>query len=290
MHKFSAKYLRCVRCHKTLELEIIKESIEIIEGFLECKKCNLSFPIISNIPILWDDFSAFLSTRTLLGGELLLKSKSSKMKKFVKNSLSNVKRNLEDRTLIEQRWAKIYHNSKNSNFYLKILNHLNKIPRSEFVLEHGCSIGLACEKLAKKHDIVFGIDSSFASLIHAKKTKTINLDYFVADSLFHPFGNQKFGLVVALNLLEIVEPTKLLQIISNQVRHGFVLLSDPYDYMRDQKSVKTPVDAYELRAKLKNLGFKITPNTKKPSFVSWNLILNERASLNYKVDVLLLQR
>jgi hypothetical protein len=113
------------------------------------------------------------------------------------------------------------------------------------------------------------------------------LDYFVADSVFHPFGNKKFGIVVALNLLENVEPPKLLNVISTQVNHGTILLSDPYDYDRGHSSVRYPIYEKDIRKRLKNFGFIISVKTKKPSFIPWNLIVNKRTNLNYNVDVIL---
>ena len=281
------EYLRCVRCSGKLELEALKQKQEINEGFLFCANCEVYYPIISKVPIMWDDFSAYLSNRTILGGQLLVKSSNSKMKGFIKKSLSKVKKNIEDRSLLEDRWAKIYKNNAKSTFYSVIKKSLKSIPKSKLVLEHGCSIGLISDFLAQRHDLVFGIDSSYHGILAAKKTKRKNLDFFVADSIFHPFGKQKFGLVVALNLLEIVEPSKLLKIISNQISNGAVLLTDPYDFERGKRSVKNPLYAKEIRQKLQDLGFNVTSKTRKPSFIPWNLKINERATLNYKVDLVI---
>lgn len=286
MHEFSLDYLRCIRCKSKLELEILSENKEIIEGFVFCKKCNLKFPIISKIPILWDDFSAYLSRRVILGGKLFHKANSPKMKKFVKMSLSKIKKNVEDQTFIEKKWTNIYQNSRGSKFYTRIKKMLKTVPKSELILEHGCSIGTISEFLAKKHDLVFGIDSSYSSIEIAKKTRKKNLDYFVSDSIFHPFGNKKFGFVLALNMLEIVEPSKLLKVISTQT-NNLIFLSDPYDYDRGSKSVRYPIHEKDLRKKIKHLGYKISENTKKPSNIPWRLILNKRSELNYKVDVIL---
>ncbi len=143
--------------------------------------------------------------------------------------------------------------------------------------------------MAKNNDIVFGIDNSFSAICAAKKNRIENLDYFVADSLEHPFGNQKFGLVVALNLLELVEPIKLVKIVSKQTKGTFVL-SDPYDYDRGNFSVKNPVTPQVLRKELQKLGFRISSNTMKPSFIPWNLSLNPRTRLNYRVDLVVCKK
>ena len=72
MLESSVKFLKCVRCGSKLELDVFKLEHEIKEGILECKKCNLVFPIIDKVPILWDDFSKYLSSRRILGGKLYL--------------------------------------------------------------------------------------------------------------------------------------------------------------------------------------------------------------------------
>ena len=55
MLESSLEFLRCVRCSSKLELTTFKYDKEILEGFLECKKCDSKFPIIEKIPIMWDD-------------------------------------------------------------------------------------------------------------------------------------------------------------------------------------------------------------------------------------------
>ena len=93
MQEFSLNYLRCIKCGSVLELDVFKKKTEIEEGILECKKCKSLYPIIEKIPILWDDFASYISNRRMLGGKLV-NSVSSKMKKFLKNSLT---RNIKNR-------------------------------------------------------------------------------------------------------------------------------------------------------------------------------------------------
>lgn len=288
MQEFSLKYIRCVRCKGKLELEILHQTQEINEGFLYCKICKLKYPIISKIPILRSDFVSYISNRSKLGGKLYLKANHKTMKLFVKKSLSKIKK-LEDKTGIEERWAKIYLASKSTKFYSIIQENLSKLPKSTLALEHGCSIGTISKFMATNNDVVFGIDNSFSAIYAAKKNQIENLNYFVADSLEHPFGNLKFGLVVALNLLELVEPNKLVKIISRQTK-GTLVLSDPYDYDRGKFSVKNPVTPTILRKELQKHGFRISSNTMKPSFIPWNLSLNKRTRLNYHVDLVVCKK
>ena len=66
MHEFSLDFLRCVRCGSKLDLDVFSNDTEITEGLLECRKCNLTFPIIDSIPILWNDFTNYISCRKVL--------------------------------------------------------------------------------------------------------------------------------------------------------------------------------------------------------------------------------
>lgn len=291
MHEFSLDYLRCVKCHSKLEVEILREEGQIDEGFLFCTKCTLAFPVIDKIPILWDDFNSYLSNRPRLGGELLLKAKTQKMKSFVKKSLGKITKNLTDISIIEKRWSGIYQLNKKSRFYSKIKGLLKETVNPKTVLEHGCSIGHITQHLAKTSMLAFGIDKSYHAISIAKKTRLQNLDFIVADSLEPPFGKTRFDLVVGLNLFEIIEPKPLLKLLAGQVRkNGFLAISDPYDFERGAKSVKEPLTEDSIRDEILKHGFTISRETKKPSFVLWNLHLHSRASLHYKVDLIVAKK
>lgn len=289
MKEFSLEYLRCIKCNSKLDLDVFKKSSEIEEGLLECTKCTSLYPIIERIPIIWNDFPNYVSNRRQWGGKLV-NSVSPKMKKFLKNSLSKNIPNIEDRTLLEGRWTNIYQNSSKSRFYSKIKNELDIIPKSKLVLEHGCSIGIMSSFLAESHQTVFGVDRSFSAIKIATKESKANLDYFVADSLSPIFGTTKFDLVIALNLLELIEPIEFLKQISSQIQKGYLIITDPYDNDRGKNSVKYPLDEFTLRQNLRKLKFKITSRSSSPSNISWNLKLNRRTTLNYKVDLVVAEK
>ncbi|MEK6866272.1 MAG: methyltransferase domain-containing protein, partial [Thermoproteota archaeon] len=170
-----------------------------------------------------------------------------------------------------------------------IKNELGAISKSKLVLEYGCSIGILGSFLADSNQNVFGIDRSFSAISIAKKTQKDNLDYFVADLMSDVFGKTKFDLILALNVLELVEPKDLLQHVSKQILKGNFVISDPYDFDRGKNSVKK-LDELALRASLDELGFAITVKTKKPSYLTWNLKLNPRTTLNYKVDLIIAKK
>ena len=286
MHEFSLDYLRCIRCGSKLETDIFCEDDEIIEGMLKCKQCSLLSPIINKIPIIWNDFSDYVSSRIILGGKLYRMATHEKMKKFLKASLLQTSR-IDDRTKLEGRWSTIYQNSKNSKFYLIVKNELREIPRSDLVLEYGCSIGIMTNFLADYHDIVFGVDRSYDGILSAKKSDKKNLDYFVADFMSPVFGKRKFDIILALNVLELFEPVTLLKHVSRQIKKGILVISDPYDFERGKDSVKKPLDEKTLRRCLSNLGFLVLDKSKTPSYHPWNLKLSSRSTLNYKVDLII---
>ncbi len=285
MYESSLEYLKCARCGSVLALEKLSESSEIEEGFLHCKKCSLDFPIISRLAILWDDFSNYVSSRKSLGGRLYRLARTKIMKEFLKSSFSDIKYK-EDRTHLEDRWTKIYQNSRKSKFYSVINRHICSLPSSKLGLEYGCSIGIIAGKMSEKCDYVFGVDRSFSALVEAKKPGKKNVDYVVADTFSNVFGKAHFGLIVALNVLEIMEPSALIQKISGQISNGTAIISDPYDFDRGVNSIKNPLDGKGLRKSMTQLGFKITPETETPSEIPWNLQLHSRAALNYKADLL----
>ena len=288
MHQFSLDYIRCVNCGSQLELEVFEKSDEVEEGFLSCLNCNHKYPVISKIPILWADLALYLSNRAQLGGYLLNQAKNAKLKSFVKDSLKKLSKHVEDITPLEKRWVKTYKNSLHSKFYSYIKNSIKKLPKTDVVLEHGCSIGYVTHHLAQKHNTVFGIDQSFFAILEAKKFNLKNLDFFVANSLYHPFGEQKFGLVIGLNILELIEPIDFLKVVSSQTR-GVLVISDPYDFERGKNSVKMRLDPKSLRGELRKLGFMLMKSTTKPSFLPWKLNINSRLTLYYRVDLIIAQ-
>ncbi|MEW6044055.1 MAG: methyltransferase domain-containing protein [Thermoproteota archaeon] len=289
MHKFSLKHLFCVKCHAKLEAKILREGDQIEEGFLLCGSCGLKYPIISGIPILWNDFAAYLGNRPRLGGHLLLSAKNAELKSFIKNTLTKIRKTSNDLSIIEKRWCYIYLSNQKARFYSTVRKLTNA--GSGVALEHGCSVGCMTQHIAKHYDYAFGIDKSYYAISEAKRLAGENLDFFVADSLEHPFGKSRFNFILALNLFEIVEPKSLIKLFAKQLsKSGVLLLSDPYDFERGDKSVREPLYADSLREELIKNGFSIHPKTKKPSFVSWHLKLHQRASLHYATDLIIAKK
>jgi hypothetical protein len=274
-----------VNCKSELSLKSFISTTEIDEGFLQCIQCKKNYPIILSVPLLLDNLPSYLSIRAKLGGELMLNSKNIEIRTFLKENLRKIKNPQSDTTKLEKNWVAIYKRSINSKFYTQVKNAIQKIPMCKLALEHGCSIGNLSGKLAKRSNTAFGIDQSFYAILEAKQQNLKNSDFIVADSLNPPFGNKKFDMVVALNLLDIIEPLKLLKVILSQTKR-FVVISDPYDFERGKDSVNTSIDARGIRLNLVQNGFWMIQNTKQPNFIPWKLNINNRLNLNYKVDVI----
>ena len=291
MNRNNSQFIFCVKCKGKLSLEILDERESVIkEGFFSCSKCNSKYPIISKIPILVEDLTQFFTNRPFLGKWLIKSSLTNTMKKFIKKNIPIIPKSEFDLSANEAFWTEIYRNNKRSIFYKNIKSQLSKLPPKNFVVEYGSSIGTISNTLALKHKQIFGIDKSFFALVEANKKSPKNCTYILSDVIKHPFGKKKFDLVVALNLFDIVEPSLLIKTISKQISNGLIFLSDPYDYNRGKNSVKKPLDENQIRETLRQNGFEITKNTKKPTRINWNIKFNERISINYKVDIIIARK
>jgi|TARA_B110000263_G_scaffold30381_1_gene22999 2-polyprenyl-3-methyl-5-hydroxy-6-metoxy-1,4-benzoquinol methylase/uncharacterized protein YbaR (Trm112 family) len=290
LNRKNSQFIFCVKCKGTLTLDVFDETFEINEGFFFCNYCHLKFPIISKIPILVENLSKFLANRSSLGGLLLELSLTKVMKEFIKNTISKIQKSENDFFPTEKRWVDIYLLNKKSSFYKNIKLYISKIPQKNFVVEYGSSIGIISNTLGLKHTHVFGIDTSFQALLEAKNKSPKNCEYLLADILQNPLGKKKFDLIVALNMFELVEPSLLLKTIFKQISNGFIFLSDPYDYDRGKNSVKNPLNENQIREILSQNNFKIIKSTKNPSKINWNLKINARTHLNYKVDIIIARK
>jgi len=270
-----------------MSLNILKTSNEIDEGFLICSNCKTEFPIIQKIPIIMEDFVTYIGSRRSLGGRLHHLANTTMMKQFIRNSLSKIKKtHSDDYSLVEERWSEIYISNRDSSFYSALKNKLSDFPSYDNVLEFGSSVGIVSSFLRKRHRNVLCVDTSFTATLYAKKKSFENLDFFVSDALNHPFGKKKFDLILALNLLEIVEPNEILETISKQIKDGYIIVTDPYDYTRGKNSVKSPLYSKDVRKKLRSIGFVITKKTNQPSYINWTLKINPRTKLVYQVDLI----
>jgi len=308
-----AEELICITkgCGSNIEIECSRNSYDdCIEGFLHCKDCRALYPVLDGVAIIVDDFAGYASERPKILGRWLVGSKSTAMKEFLKESARCIKTTSENRYEEGGVWFLPYlamHSSRS-----KVDKHFAKITKQDFrsfyrnvteliahrfagervCLEMGCAVGTITKELAEKIDFVFGVDQSFSFIKEARKRSRVsNAEFLVANSLRLPFATSKFNLIVSLNMIDLVDPDKLIaNIRSLLATGGNVVLTDPYDFRDDKGNPRTLYNGKSLRKLLRNTGFSVDPSTSHESFIPWILRINNRAYIVYFTDLIIAKK
>jgi SAM-dependent methyltransferase len=156
-------------------------------------------------------------------------------------------------------------------------------------LDIGCSIGSSTFELAKKLPFVFGVDLSFSFILEARKImrrkKCKNIEFLVSDATNLPFESRYFQSIIALNVVDRVDPNKLIVSINKCIKdNGKLILVDPYHFVDDDTD---RFDSIKVRKIIEKSGYKIRSNE---SYIPWILKMNERAYLFYFVDFIVANR
>ena len=304
-------HLYCLN-HSDKNVKLILNSLynesenECVEGFLICNDCKSTFPIIDGVAIIVKNFSQYCENKTGIYGKWLLNCKTDKMKQFLKEVGRELKPtqgrdryeedgimyssykwlhaedHKEDRFIKSLRW-----HVKPNEVYNRVIHGIN--PKLDGIaLDMACAMGYSTILLSKKYSFVIGIDLSFSFIKEARK-KSIdegigNVEFCVADATNAPFKPMKFDLILALNMIEFVDPTILLASIHNLLKpHSDVIITDPYDFNHGQK-IGNVYDANSFRTLVMNSRFELIEKSEIESFIPWIIKISERIYLNYFVD------
>lgn len=310
------RHLACVKhygSNRNLTIDLLESNNgnECLEGFLKCEECNQLYPVIDGIALLLENVEEYISSRPSLLGKWILSSKTLAMKEYLKeiNSTPTILNKSQGNNLYEvdgslygsYNWAQFDFDSNDR--FLSLLKHkmnpndlYNKVVHSTVTnldgaaLDLGCSSGYAAFQLAKKFEYVIGVDLSFSFVSEARRRMAAlrqgNLDFIVADCIMPPFPPNKFDLVIALNIVELMDAEQLLDRIHRLLKEdGEVVFSSPYDYNRTQLGNR--VSPQSFRQLLQRSGFRIgSKYVTSESFIPWTLKINERTYLFYYVDYL----
>lgn len=286
---------------------------ECVEGFLTCQFCHTTYPIIDGVAVLVENFVKYCETRVSTFGSWLTNSKTSEMKSYLKSNgrciashhARNDRYEIGGSWFVPYRWAQYDYSShdkflnmlklrmKPNEFYSKIVRLAH--PRDRMVvLDMGCSLGYSTFELAKKCSCALGIDLSFSFIVEARKrlfaSDLENVEFFVSDALQTPFSSLKFDLIMALNLLDLVQPNGLISSIHKLLKNnGLGVFADPYDY-RIKLGPTRIVDGQVFRTFLENSGFELMQKTLTEFYIPWIIKIYERSYLFYFVDLVMAKK
>ena len=249
---------------------------------IRCVSCDTTYPVIAGIPVMCPDLEAYLESRHSVGLQMMRLCKTSDARDIIQDAMPALPS--DGRGALERRWAAIYASSP-SNLYRRICEML---PSSALgsILEHGCSVGHLSGELCGRGSLV-GVDASFPALVMARRRHPDGL-YVLGDSAINLL-HSRFDTVVAMNMLEIVEPGTLLDMMATQT-YRYMVVADPYDYSRGSRTVEKPLYARSLRKRVESLGFGIVAETASESYLDWTLRIGPRTTVQYMVDVVIAEK
>lgn len=197
MLKTTVAKTRCPACSKKLVLQSTQQGPEISSGFLECKPCELRFPILAGVAVLVEDVQSYLLEH--VKGISNLVADADIPKEFLKPYLKakkeiqteHIEEDLESERVISLYFMNQYLSAKKMNSLFDqspvigplIQTHWDNGPLAqiaawmkslsakkpvEHTIELGCGVGGLARLLRPFSATYLGVDSSFASIALAR--------------------------------------------------------------------------------------------------------------------------
>ena len=253
------------------------------DDVVRCDRCGAAYPVVSGMPVLFGDLRGYLAQRHSVGLQMMRRCGAASRTMVAAAMPASTE--CDSRGAVERRWAAVYQSSDNTSLYRHILDMMPPTANLS-VLEHGCSVGVFSRLLKGEGAAVTGVDASFPALNMAVR-QAPDIPYAVADSISLRHG--RFDAVVSLNMLEVVEPRALLQSMASRAAR-YVVVADPYDYDRGDRTVSQPMDGTAVRRFLRGMDFELISGTASPSFIPWSLHISARTTIQYMVDIVIGER
>ena len=253
------------------------------DDVVRCASCGAAYPTVSGMPVLFGDLRRYLAPRHSVGLQMMRRCGAASRGMVAAAMPSDA--GCDSRGAAERRWAAVYQSSDNTSMYRHILDMMP--PAADLtILEHGCSVGVFSRLLKGEGAVVTGVDASFPALSMAVR-QAPDIPYVLADSASLRCG--RFDFVISLNMLEVIEPRILLQSMASRAVR-YVVVADPYDYARGDRTVSEPLDGTGVRRFLRGMGFDMISGTASPSFIPWSLRISPRTTIQYMVDLVIGER
>ncbi len=237
---------------------------ELEEGLLECGSCHHLYPVIDGIPLLVRDL------RRLVGDQILSVMARTDLSETTLELLGEC---CGPGTAFEttRQHISMYMDAHwERGAVLPLLAAgLASVPRPQApILDVGCSVGRSTFALAE-HGLVVGVDLNFAMLraarrllregrlvyprresgliyeeraVEVDRAHADRVDFWCADALSLPFRDATFGLVLSMNLVDIVPgPLHHLQSVRDVLRpDGRAIVGAPFDWAANA----TPIEQW----------------------------------------------
>tara|TARA_B100000401_G_C52770416_1_gene702929 strand:- start:392 stop:1363 length:972 start_codon:yes stop_codon:yes gene_type:complete len=225
MKKTLLNYICCPVCSGEFKaVSIHSEKEEIINGKLNCKNCDMTYPIIRGLPIILDEVGKMKNTKNAFSTQWRILSKGG----FEKNTIYSQEEKEEL-------------NEFKKTFELNKWDQLN----GKLILDAGCGSGRLSSNVAQKakDSTVIGIDISDGAVVaNERAMKSTNHHVVQCDINNLPFRKDLFHVIWSQGVIHHTQNTyksfkKLLEIIDPKGQIYILLYPNyvfgPYRFIRD---------------------------------------------------------